>query len=119
MLDPLDEESQLPAQFVDLSAGQCQQGEVAGQEFQPLVGFGIVIGLAVDLEFALQDAAYGRSREALVGAIGLGQQLDIGGRITVWEAVAPRGSRLDDAVLAPAAIKRVIWALLSPLILTR
>ena len=61
-----------------------------------------VFGLAVDLKFALEDAAHDRSREAFVGAIGLGQQLDIGGGITVWEAVAPRGSRLDDALLAPA-----------------
>ena len=65
-------------------------------------GQSFVFGLAMDLEFALQDAAHGRSREAFVSGIGLGQQLDIGGRITVWEAVAPRGSRLDDAALAPA-----------------
>ena len=65
-------------------------------------GQSFVLGLAMDLEFALEDAAHGRSREAFVSGIGLGQQLDIGGRITVWEAVAPRGSRLDYAALAPA-----------------
>ena len=56
----------------------------------------------MDLEFALQDAAYGRSREAFVGAIGGGQQKDIVVCVALRESIAPRGSRLDHAALAPA-----------------
>ncbi len=65
-------------------------------------GQSFVIGLTMDLEFALQDAAYGRSREAFVGAIGGGQQKDIVVCVALRESIAPRGSRLDHAALAPA-----------------
>ena len=70
------------------------RGRDGGQSF--------VWGQAVDLECALQYAAHGRGGEAFVGAIDFGQQLDIAGRVTGREAVAPRDSLLDDAAVAPA-----------------
>ena len=64
-------------------------------------GQSLVVGLAVDLVFALQNTTHGRTREAFVRRVDRGQPSDIVGRVAAWEAAASRSARLDDAALAP------------------
>ena len=61
----------------------------------------MVVGLGVDLEFALENAADGGGREAFVRRVDGGQSSDIVGRVATGEASASRSARLDDAALAP------------------
>ena len=48
-----------------------------------------ILGLAVVLELALENAPRGRSAQAFVGLIDGGQQFDIGAIIALREAVPP------------------------------
>ena len=43
LLDPFEEEFDLPAAAIELGDGQRRDGEVVGQEDQPLAGLGIAI----------------------------------------------------------------------------
>jgi hypothetical protein len=49
LLDPFEEQLDLPAAFVEPCNGQCRQGEVVGQEDEDLAGFGIAICDAAEL----------------------------------------------------------------------
>ena len=49
LLDPLEEQLDLPAAFVELGDGERRQGEVVGQEGEGLAGLGIAIGDAAEL----------------------------------------------------------------------
>jgi len=42
LLDPLEEQFDLPARFVDCAVGGCRQDEVVGQEHQRLAGLGVL-----------------------------------------------------------------------------
>ncbi len=43
LLDPFEEQFDLPASAIELGDGQCRDGEVVGQKDQPLAGLGIAI----------------------------------------------------------------------------
>ena len=53
----------------------------------------LVLGLAVVLVLALENASRGRSAEGLMGLVHGSQQLDVGPRVTLPKAVPPVGRR--------------------------
>src|SRR5665213_2693758 len=61
------------AQVVEMAVGYLRQA--------------LELGLAVDLELALENGLRGRPGEGLMGLIDRGQQLDIGPRVAEREAV--------------------------------